>query len=193
MKCFTLLMCSKRNKSGAWLRMIGSNIANHAWTHDHRIGFDNEHIIDKGNYRQRKLWNHGTRQKQPMPTTIQEDCQNNIPSYFTSDAANHNIKNSTSRKHHLIIHTRALGQFLWQPVFRWPWITVWSESKYKIKSRLLIGSYPDNVNSNTAGFWLDMTKFFFRKHLWRWLLFGIFWCAINCQVSLMTRKKEIKS
>ena len=44
----------KEHTRNTKLRMTGSNIANHAWTHDHRIDFDNGHIIDKGNYRQRK-------------------------------------------------------------------------------------------------------------------------------------------
>jgi hypothetical protein len=31
----------------------GSNIANHAWSYDHKIDFDNGKIIDKANYRHR--------------------------------------------------------------------------------------------------------------------------------------------
>ena len=44
----------KEHMKNVKLRMTGSNIANHDFTHDHRIDFDNGHIIDKGNYRQRK-------------------------------------------------------------------------------------------------------------------------------------------
>ena len=32
----------------------GSNIANRAWDLDHKMNFDDRHVIDKGNYRSRK-------------------------------------------------------------------------------------------------------------------------------------------
>ena len=37
----------KRNKAG-------SNIASHAWSHDHKIDFEDGKVIDKGSYRKRK-------------------------------------------------------------------------------------------------------------------------------------------
>ena len=39
-----------------------SRIANHAWSHNHDIDFDNASITDKGNYSVRKsdLWTFGT-------------------------------------------------------------------------------------------------------------------------------------
>jgi len=32
-----------------------SNIASHTWLHDHSIDFDNARVIDKGNFRVRKI------------------------------------------------------------------------------------------------------------------------------------------
>ena len=37
----------KRNKAG-------SNIASHAWSHDHKIYLEGGKVIDKGSYRKRK-------------------------------------------------------------------------------------------------------------------------------------------
>ena len=34
---------------------VSSNIANHAWTNDHQINFDEGQVIDKGSYRTRKI------------------------------------------------------------------------------------------------------------------------------------------
>ena len=36
------------------LHKPGSNIANHAWSNDRNINFEESNIIDKGNYRTRK-------------------------------------------------------------------------------------------------------------------------------------------
>ena len=44
----------KEHKRNVQHNKIGSNIANHAWTNNHSIDFNNGKIIDKGNYRHRR-------------------------------------------------------------------------------------------------------------------------------------------
>ena len=44
----------KEHKRNVQHNKIGSNIANHAWTNNHSIDFNNGKIIDKGNYRLRR-------------------------------------------------------------------------------------------------------------------------------------------
>jgi hypothetical protein len=41
----------KKNVKNVEKHKAGSNIANHAWSYDHKIDFDNGKIIDKANYR----------------------------------------------------------------------------------------------------------------------------------------------
>ena len=50
--------------------MKGSNIANHAWTNDHTIDFENGKVIDRGNFRIRKTL-------ESWHTTITNETDNN--------------------------------------------------------------------------------------------------------------------
>ena len=50
--------------------MKGSNIANHAWTNDHTIDFENGKVIDRGNFRIRKTL-------ESWHTTITNEVDNN--------------------------------------------------------------------------------------------------------------------
>ena len=40
--------------SNVKLHKPGSNIANHGWSNNHRINFEESKIVDQGNYRSRK-------------------------------------------------------------------------------------------------------------------------------------------
>ena len=64
----------KRNTWGTlnYTQLVQVSLTNDACMHDHRINLDKGHIIDRGNYGQRKTLESGTLQAQKMQTTTQK-------------------------------------------------------------------------------------------------------------------------
>ena len=54
----------------------GSNIANHAWVHDHSIDFDNGMVIDKGTFRNRRTL-------ESWHTAATKEADNNSKLFFS--------------------------------------------------------------------------------------------------------------
>ena len=64
----------------------GSRIANHAWSHDYVIDFNNASIIDKGSSRiSESFWNLGTPRLQLMRTITLAHSQDNIAFLSTNN------------------------------------------------------------------------------------------------------------
>jgi hypothetical protein len=79
----------KEHRRNVELYKSGSNIANHAWTNNHRIDFNSRKIIDKSNYQHRETlesWHTACTKNSSIETTIQNIYRNNTAFYLAKNS-----------------------------------------------------------------------------------------------------------